>query len=118
MRRLAGRQQLLAGELRRGVQIERRARPVRPDRLGREGVQMRLVAGRDLQRRRFDLDEVRARRNKPRTAARMRLRAMRNGRRSAWTCGVHQGDASREGRGIGLRPGARTQRLAIHRKMS
>ena len=54
----AGRKQFFAGELRRGVQIKLRARPVRPKKVGREGVQMRLVAGRDLQRRRFDLDEV------------------------------------------------------------
>ena len=56
--RLAGRQQLLAGELRRGAQVERRARAVGADRLGGEGVQVRLVAGRDLQGRGLDLDEA------------------------------------------------------------
>ena len=61
--RLAGGEQLLAGELGRGVQIEpARAAPSGPIELGREGVQMRLVAGRDLQDRGLDLDEVALRR--------------------------------------------------------
>ena len=58
MRRLAGRQQLLAGEFRRGAQIERLPLAAGPDQLGREGVQMGLVAGRDLQGRGLDLDET------------------------------------------------------------
>ena len=60
---LAGRQQLLAGEFRRGVQISGVRSPSGRHQLGREGMQMGLVAGRDLQDRRLDLDEVRARRN-------------------------------------------------------
>ena len=58
---LAGRKQLLTGKFRRGVQIERRARRVRQDRLGGEGREMRLVARRDLQGCGLDLDEVAAR---------------------------------------------------------
>ena len=58
--RLAGGQQLLAGELRRGVQVARRALAARADKLGRERVQMGLVAGRDLQRRGLDLEEAAA----------------------------------------------------------
>ena len=87
---LAGRQQLLAGEFRRGVQIELLRLAVRPDQLGREGVQMRLVAGRDLQRSAFDLDEA-ARVELARSAA-MRRARHRRGRRSAWMSGGHQGD--------------------------
>ena len=52
---LARRQQLLAGKLRRGVQVERPARAVGPDQLRCKGVQVRLVAGRDLQRAGLDL---------------------------------------------------------------
>jgi hypothetical protein len=55
---LAGGQQLLAGELRRGVQVERRALSVRGDDLSRKGVQVRLVAGGDLQGGGLHLDEV------------------------------------------------------------
>ena len=54
--RLARRQQLLGGEFRRGAQIERAPLPARRDQLGGEGMQMRLVAGRDLQSRGLDLD--------------------------------------------------------------
>ena len=56
--RLACRQQPLAGELRRRVQVERRALSGRRRKLGRKGVQMGLVAGRDLQGRGLDLDEA------------------------------------------------------------
>ena len=56
--RLAGRQQLLGGELRRGPQVERRVGPIQPDGLGGEGMQVGLVARRDLQGRRFDLEEI------------------------------------------------------------
>jgi hypothetical protein len=79
---------------------------------------MRLVARRDLQRRRIDLDEV-APANQPRSAAWMRLRASRNGRRSAWTSGVHQGEGFRlvlgspeTGFSSGL-PAARLERFAV-----
>ena len=80
--RLAGGQELLAGELRRGVQIAPAAGAVGRGELGREGVQMGLVARRDLQRRGLDLEEA-APRNQSRSADRMRPRASRNGRRSA-----------------------------------
>jgi hypothetical protein len=40
---------------------------------------------------------------KARSAAVMRLRARRKDRWSAWAWGVHQGEASRAGEGIGLR---------------
>jgi hypothetical protein len=56
--RLAGGQQLLRREFRRGVEVEGRARAVRAEELRGEGVQVRLVAGRDLQRRGFDLGEA------------------------------------------------------------
>ena len=54
---LARRQQLLAGELRRGVQVERRGLARDGQGLGGEGVQVRLVAGRDLQGGGLDLLE-------------------------------------------------------------
>ncbi len=55
---LARGQQLLAGELGRGVQIKPPLGAVRADDRGGEGVQVRLGAGRDLQRRRLHLHEV------------------------------------------------------------
>ncbi len=55
---LAGGQQLLAGEFRRGVQVEARAPSVRTDYIGREGMQVRLVAGRNLQDPGVHLGEV------------------------------------------------------------
>ena len=56
--RLARRQQLLAGEFRRGVEIAPLGRAVGLDQLGGEAMQMRLVAGRDLQRAAIHLDEA------------------------------------------------------------
>ena len=57
--RLAGRQQLLGGEFRRGVQvIGVAAAPASSISAGGEAVQMRLVARRDLQDRGLDLDEI------------------------------------------------------------
>jgi hypothetical protein len=56
--RLARRQQLLAGEFRRGVEVERLAAAIGQNRLRGEGREMRLVAGGDLQRGGFDLDEI------------------------------------------------------------
>ena len=56
--RLAGRQQLLGGEFRRGVQIIRIAGAGIVDQHRRKAVQMRLVPRRDLQDRGLDLDEV------------------------------------------------------------
>jgi hypothetical protein len=47
--RLARRQQLLAGEFGRGVEMEAHPRSVGSDEVGREGVEVRLVAGRDLE---------------------------------------------------------------------
>ena len=55
---LARRKQLLAGELRRGVQVEPPRGAVWRDDLGGEGVQVRLVPGRDLQGRRLDFQEL------------------------------------------------------------
>lgn len=55
---LARRKQLLAGKFRRGVQVERRLLPIRRQRFRCEGMQMRLVAGRDLQHRRIHLDKI------------------------------------------------------------
>ena len=55
---LAGSKQLLAGEFRRGVEVELTARPVGTDRLGGKSRQMSFVAGRDLQGSGFDLDEI------------------------------------------------------------
>ncbi len=51
-------QQFLAGEFRRSTQIKRRRTTVRRPECGREGMQMRLVARRDLQRPGLDLDKV------------------------------------------------------------
>ncbi len=56
-RRLARRQQRLGRELRRRVQIQRRAAPIRRHRLGNESMQMRFVTWRHLQRRRLHLRE-------------------------------------------------------------
>ena len=56
--RLARRQQFLAGEFRRGAQIERPPLPAGSDQFGGEGMQMGLVAGRDLQGRGLHLDEI------------------------------------------------------------
>ncbi len=61
--RLAGRQQLLHGEFRRGMQIGGPGAPVRADHRGGEGVQMRLIARRDLQGRGLDLGEALGARN-------------------------------------------------------
>ncbi len=56
--RLARGQQLLAGEFRRGVQVEGGRVAARRQRFRGEGMEMGLVAGRDLQRRRIDLHEI------------------------------------------------------------
>ena len=56
--RLARGEQLLAGELRRGVQMALRPFAARPDQIGRKGMQMGLVAGRHLQRGRLDLQKA------------------------------------------------------------
>jgi hypothetical protein len=55
---LARGQELLAGEFRRGVEVERHPAAVGLKRLRGKGVEVRLVAGRDLEGGRFDLDEV------------------------------------------------------------
>ncbi|MNL24505.1 hypothetical protein D3C87_1459400 [compost metagenome] len=55
---LAGGEQLLAGKFRRRVQIERMDGAVMVERLCGKRVQMSLVAGRNLQRRGVDFDEV------------------------------------------------------------
>jgi len=55
---LARRQQFLAGELGRGVQIKRAAAAVGIDEGGAEGVQVGLVAGRGLQSAGVDLDKA------------------------------------------------------------
>ena len=47
-----------AGEFRRGPQVKRRPLPPGADQVGGEGMQMGLVAGRDLQGRGFHLDEI------------------------------------------------------------
>ena len=55
---LAGRQQLLAGKFRRGPQVKRTLLVARPDQVGGKGMQMCLVAGRNLQRCRLHLEEI------------------------------------------------------------
>ena len=101
---LARRQELLAGEFRRGVEVERRPRAVGADGLGCEGMEMRLVARRDLERGRIDLDEIsrwrRSRAGPPGSGC----APIRKGRRSAWTCGVHQGEGA--GRGLSIPKGS------------
>ena len=62
---LACGEQLLAGEFRRGVEIEPRTRAGRRHELGREGMQMGLVAGRGLENGGLDLDEVLGREKLP-----------------------------------------------------
>ncbi len=54
----SGGQQLLGGKFRRGVEIEGERPSVDGERLRCEGMQMRLVAGRDLKRRRLHLNEI------------------------------------------------------------
>ena len=66
-----------------GGSAARASRPA-PIQLGGEGVEMGLVAGRDLERGGLDLDEAVRRRTSARSAATMRFRASRNGRRSRW----------------------------------
>src|SRR5947209_2420906 len=56
--RLAGREQLLHREFRRGREVARAASAVRGDEFGRESGEMCLVTGRELQRRYIDLDEM------------------------------------------------------------
>ena len=80
---LAGRQQFLAREFGRGVEIARLSRAAGRDHLRREGMQMRLVAGRDLQRAAFDLEKSARARTGSRTAALMRPRASSRARRSS-----------------------------------
>ena len=55
---LARRQQLFHRKLGRGVQIHRPPQTVIANRLSTKPVQMRLIARRNRQRRRVDLDEV------------------------------------------------------------
>src|SRR5262249_47277217 len=54
----AGREQLLAGEFRRGSQVTGGAAAVRTGDFGPGGVQMGLIARRDLQDSGFDLDKA------------------------------------------------------------
>ena len=54
----ARRQQFLAGEFRRGVEITALAFAAGRDLLGREGMEMGFVSRRDLKRAAFDLDEA------------------------------------------------------------
>ena len=61
-------EQLLAGEFRRGAQIERRPGPVRRHKRRGKGVQVHLVAGRDLERAGLDLDEILRRKPGPQRA--------------------------------------------------
>ena len=56
--RFARRQELLAGELRRGPQVKRLPLAAGPDQLGGEGMQMGLVAGGNLERGGFHFDEI------------------------------------------------------------
>ena len=85
--RLARRQQLLAGEFRRGAQIERRRarRPARSSRWRRRADGSRCRARPAGPR--FPPRRNRRPRTRPRMAATMRPRASRNGRRSAWMSG-------------------------------
>ena len=71
--RLAGRQQFLAGEFRRGAQIERVAFTSGADQLGRKSMQMRFIARRNLQCCGLDLNEIP--RGEPRPQSRRDLRA-------------------------------------------
>jgi hypothetical protein len=54
----AGDQQLLHGEFGRSVEVQRPTPPVRGRQLGREGHEMRLKTGRDLQGRGVDLEKI------------------------------------------------------------
>ncbi|MNU76313.1 hypothetical protein D3C71_658640 [compost metagenome] len=55
---LAGGEQLLGGKFRRRVQVKRGRLAVDCQGFGCKSMEMRLVAGRYLQRRRIDLDEI------------------------------------------------------------
>ena len=55
---LARRQQLLTGEFRRGAQIARQPLAAGSGEFGPRGVEMGLVAGRDLENRGLDLDKT------------------------------------------------------------
>ena len=54
----AGREQLLAGEFRRGPQIARGTAPIGPPKLGARRVQMSLIARRNLQNPGLDFDKT------------------------------------------------------------
>ena len=93
--RLAGGQQLLAGELGRGVEVEAATRPCRRPRRARS----RRRAGAPRCRARPAGSRGRPRRSRaPRTSAAVppgsAPRPSRNGRRSAWTSRCHQGDVA------------------------
>ena len=74
---------------------------------------MRLVAGRDLQGGRVDLDEVARLEPVADARATMRLRASRHGRRSAWTSGAHQGEACGHGGRLVRLAARRLRALAV-----
>ena len=109
--RLARRQQLLAGEFRRGAQIERRVRrrPA-PTSSVAKACRWASLPGETCSAGVSTSTKSRAA-NQPRSAAMMRLRASRNGRRSAWTSGAHQGEACRPS--VDSCPRARRKSLAV-----
>ena len=51
-------QKLLCGKFRRGVKVARLAAAIGHDPVGREGMEMRLIAGRNLKRPAIGLDEI------------------------------------------------------------
>jgi hypothetical protein len=111
---LTRREQLLAGELRRGVEEERAALPAHSDHLRGKGVQMRLVAGRNLQNAGLDLGEaLPSNRSRNPALTALRVASSGGGRRE---CGAaHQG----EGSDIASRTGeTRRDRLGAPRSFS
>ncbi len=98
----------LSAEFRRGVQEEARASAVGRHKIGREGMQMRLVARRDLECRGLDLDE----------ALRLEMRPERLGDAVAGhqerpAVGVHVRRPEGRGFGLGVRQWPLSQGLVI-----
>ena len=81
--RLACRQKLLHRELGRRVQVKLLARQVGAEKLGTEGVQMRLVARRNLQQAGFNLQKTLRKKPVSYRGLYAALGATRNGLRSA-----------------------------------
>ena len=118
--RLARRQQLLAGEFRRGVQVERLAAPVRSRSASvAKACRCASLPGETCSAAGSRPRRSPRRRTSARSAAAMRPRASRKGRRSAWRLGRHQGEDRSSAHGLwtgmlsaGMLASARIRRCA------